>query len=310
MHPEIKWPGQAAFAFTVFDDTDLSVLPDIKYLYDFLKDLGFRTTKSVWPLKGRETPHIGGTTCEDPDYLAWARQLEADGFELGFHCATYATSSRERTLQGLDRFRILFGHDPLTYANHADCEEGLYWGSARVSGWRAAFYNLLTRYRNAGRYQGHVETSPLFWGDACRERIRYMRNFVLGDINTLKACPCMPYHDPERPYVNGWFASSEGPDVNAFSAMISEPAQDRLEAEGGACIMYTHFACGFVENGVINPRWKSLMERLSRKRGHFVPVTPLLDFLGRGQNHTLTGRERVRLERQWLLHKIRCRGSS
>ena len=28
--------------------------------------------------------------------------------------------------------------------------------------------------------------------------------------------------------------------------MLTEAAQDRLEAEGGACIMYTHFGHGFV----------------------------------------------------------------
>ena len=34
--------------------------------------------------------------------------------------------------------------------------------------------------------------------------------------------------------------------------MIAEPNQDRLEAEGGICIMYTHFAKGFCEDGVLS----------------------------------------------------------
>jgi len=57
----------------------------------------------------------------------------------------------------------------------------------------------------------------------------------------------MPYHDPERPYVNYWFASSEGEDVEAFNKCIAEQAQDRLEQEGGACIMYTLFAKDFIK---------------------------------------------------------------
>ena len=66
------------------------------------------------------------------------------------------------------------------------------------------------------------------------------------EINTLRACPIMPYHDPQRPFVNQWYASSEGANCASFNAMLTEAAQDRLEAEGGACIMYTHFGHGFV----------------------------------------------------------------
>ncbi len=54
-----------------------------------------------------------------------------------------------------------------------------------------------------------------------------------GDINTLKVCPFMPYHDPDRPYVNYWFAASEGPTIDRFNSMVSEENQDRL-ARGAA----------------------------------------------------------------------------
>ena len=62
----------------------------------------------------------------------------------------------------------------------------------------------------------------------------------------------MPYRDPDRPYVNYWFASSEGAHVDSFNAMISERNQERLKNEGGACIMYAHLARGFLVNGKIN----------------------------------------------------------
>ena len=116
----------------------------------------------------------------------------------------------------------------------------------------------------------------------------------------------MPYHDPERPYVNYWFASSEGANVESFNKCISEKNQDRLEKEGGACIMYTHFASGFYKNGSINSRFQFLIKRLSKKNGWFVPVSTLLDYLLeiRG-HHDITDKERKQLERKWLLHKIR-----
>ena len=71
-------------------------------------------------------------------------------------------------------------------------------------------YNLITRGRNEGRFFGEAEGHRAFWGDVCHERIRYCRNFVFSDINTLRACPWMPYSDPLRPFVRYWFSSSEG----------------------------------------------------------------------------------------------------
>lgn len=115
----------------------------------------------------------------------------------------------------------------------------------------------------------------------------------------------MPYHDAARPYVNYWFAASEGPNVDSFNAMMSEGNQDRLVREGGACIMYTHFASGFLEGGQISKRFKHLMQRLSKMNGWFVPAHTMLDMIVqvRGE-HAITSTERQALERRWLWHKI------
>jgi len=310
MANKINWPGGKDFAFTIFDDTDLATIENIRPVYEFCANLDFRFTKSVWPLKGKRTPKVGGATCEDPEYYNWTRALAESGFEIGLHCATYHTSTRAETKLGIERFRELYGHDPHCMANHTGCDEAIYWGSARLSGLNRLAYNVLTRYRRAGKFLGHVEGQDLFWGDICRRRIKYVRNFVYSDINTLKCCPMMPYHDPERPYVNYWFASSEGPEVNAFTRCISEAAQDRLEREGGACIMYTHLACGFYDGGRIDPRFDALMRRLAGKNGWFVPVTTLLDHLREIHgHHALLPRERRLLERRWLKDKLRT-GSS
>jgi hypothetical protein len=307
----VRWPDGKRFAFTIFDDTDCETLDNGPEVYRLLARLGFRTTKSVWPLRGAGTPLVGGSTCEDAGYLPWVQGLQREGFEIALHNATYATAAREVTHRGMDRFREMFGHDPFALANHTGCREAIYWGNRRLTGLNARLYDLLNSFKKREVYEGHVEQSPLFWGDLCRERVRYVRNFVFGDINTLAACPYMPYHDPARPYVNYWFASSEGPEVNSFVKTIGERNQDRLEAEGGACIMYTHFGKGFWDGGRLDPRFKSLMERLSRKNGWFVPVTTLLDHLLRVRGpHELTPRERSGLERKWLLHKIRVGGRS
>lgn len=307
--PRIRWPEGKDFAFTIFDDTDLSTLENVPYVYDFLTDHGFRTTKSVWPLRGEEEPYEGGMTCNDPQYLRWVRSLQAVGFEIAFHGATGYSALRDDIRRGFESFRELFGHDPITLTNHSRCRECIYWGSDRLSGLHRVIYDLATLFRSRNRFRGHVAGDPHFWGDLCRQRVKYVRDFAYPEVNTLKACPVMPYHDPRRPYVNHWFASSEGAIVATFNRCLAEAAQDRLEDEGGACIMYTHFAFGFYEQGDLNTRFVSLMKRLGKKNGWFVPVRTLLDYLldVRGP-HTITVQERRHLERRWLWSKLTMRG--
>jgi hypothetical protein len=301
---KIQWPAGKDFAFTIFDDPDFDSIENTVAVYSFLSDIGLRTTKAVWPIRGNNTPRIGGATCEDEEYLKRILDLKEKGFEIALHNVTYHTSTREETNRGLDVFRRLFGSYPQSMANHSGCNEGIYWGNSRLSGLQKGIYYLLHLSRK-NVHEGHVETSPLFWGDLCRQRIKYVRNFSYGDINTLKVCPFMPYHDPERPYVNLWFAVSEGAKVESFNAMLSEKKQDQLINEGGACIMYTHLASGFLQNGKLNNRFKVLMERMSKMNGWFVPVRTLLDHIlsNRGP-HSLTTSERNWMERTWLWHKI------
>jgi hypothetical protein len=165
--PEISWPEGKSFAFTIFDDTDLATVENCGPVYDLLSDLDMRTTKSVWPLEGTGTPRVGGMTCEDPGYLTWVKELQQRGFEIGYHLATYHTSPRETTQRALDRFNELFGHDPVSMANHTGCEEGIYWGGDRISGMKRTLYRAALKWRGHPAFRGHVEGDPLFWGDLC-----------------------------------------------------------------------------------------------------------------------------------------------
>ena len=300
------WPDNKRFAFTVFDDTDSQTRANGEPVYRLLEDLGFRTTKSVWPVAATGTGSDSGSTCADPDYRAWVQRLAARGFEIGFHNATSHTSPRAVTLAALDQFASYFAAYPRSMANHYFSHEAIYFGEARVTGINRAAYNLLTGYRKRGRYRGHIEGDPLFWGDVCREKIQYVRNFAYRDIDTLAACPWMPYHDPERPYVNRWFASSEGKTSAEFLERLTEANQDRLESNGGCCIMYTHFALGFLDHGVLNPRFVELMRRLSKRPGWFVPVSTMLDHIEAQRGPVvLPTSARSQLERRWLWNKVR-----
>ena len=303
-HP-VSWPEGKQFAFTIFDDPDSQTVDAGRVVYSFLADLGFRTTKGVWPIWGTQPRSDPGGSCDDADYRDWCLELAAQGFEIGYHNATQYTSSREQTMRGLARYAEIFGKSPATMSNHYNCDEDIYWGEHRLTGVRRHVYNALTRGENHNRFFGHVPGHPLFWGDLCRDRITYVRNFVYARINTLDACPYMPYHDPMRPLVNAWYASSEGANVAKLTRTINESNQDRLAAEGGACIMYTHFGHGYVRDGRLDPEFRRLMTRLAGMNGWFVPVSTLLDFLRAERGlATLSDAQRAELEGRWLRDKI------
>ena len=299
---KIKWPNSKSFAFTIFDDTDNSTLNNTSPVYSFLYNNGFLTTKSVWTTTSDYGTH-NGETCLEIEYLNWLKNLNELGFEIGYHMASCGSSTREETEKSLEDFRDYFGYYPISMANHSFCKNNIYWGDARLSGIPRFFYNLLTLGSRNNISEGHIPGSKYFWGDICEEKIKYVRNFVFNDINTLKKCPGMPYYDKKKPFVNNWFASTNGIHSNEFLKVISELNQDRLEEEGGASIIYTHFADGFVNNGKLNNDFKILMKRLSEKNGWFVPVNQLLDYLLKN-NKKFIKPNISRLERSWLLDKI------
>ncbi len=261
----IAWPDGKRFAFSIIDDTDRSTLRNAPLIYQFLHDHGFHSTKTVWPTRGHQVPWVGGDTCADPDYMKWVLALKNQGFEIALHNVTYHTSTRQEVLQGLEQFCRYFGSYPAIHANHTGCSEDIYFGDARLSGINRLLYNTFTLYKHHHQFYGEVPGSKFFWGDLCKAKIKYVRNFVFLDPNTFKLCPYMPYHDPDRPYVNYWFASSDGSNGPHFNQPLSEENQDRLENEGGCCIVYTHFGARFVQDGKVNPRFQELMTRLSKK---------------------------------------------
>jgi hypothetical protein len=306
-----SWPDGARFAFTVFDDTDFATLETAPPVYDLLTDLGMRVTKSVWPVAARGPVHTTGSTCAEPDYLAWVLKLQEAGHEIGYHNATDHSSTRAETIAALDRFRDLFGHDPRTGADHSGNLEAVCWGPDRLTGLRSRAYAQALALARPGQPvgEGAVPSSPYFWADVLRDRVDYWRNFSFHEIDTLAACPAMPYHDPRRPYVNRWFAGSHAPHREPFLDLVTPAALDRLEASGGACIIYTHFGVEFAEHGRLDPRFVRVMEDLAARRGWFVPVATLLDHLRTRPGHPdlLTDRARARLENRWVLDHLRTR---
>lgn len=303
-----RFPGEARFAFTVVDDTDFATVDNVKPVYDLLAELGMRTTKTLWPLAATEpNPYDGSQTAADPRYRAFLQSLQRDGFEPALHGVRMHSSRRDDIVDGLERFGEYFGDGPAMHVNHFKNLDNVYWGRARLSGRTArAVYRLA-----AGTHTslGHVAGSEHFWGDVCRERIRYVRSFTLRETNLDRLPAPIAYTDADRPFAQRLFLSTEGGDLPTFLNAVCEQRQDALAGAGGVCIMYTHFGAGFVENGELNPLFASLMRRLSKLGGWFPTATELLDTLYPDGPPPLSRRRRGAIERLWLRERLRY-GSS
>jgi hypothetical protein len=296
----LPYPEGRGFAFTIIDDTDGATLETTRPVYDELSELGLRTTKTTWVQPHHmASPRTcdAGDTLERPAYAAYLRLLQSRGFEIAMHNISSGDNLREEIAAGIERFREILGEYPAINVHHEKSRENLYFRFAQDASrlpptfHTAPFRRLQELISRKGATpaecpcSGEEHSSPYFWGDICRARIRYVRsNVFLAKLNTLQCSPQTPYASVETPYVNRWFDSSNGQDAETFNAILSEPNIDRLEKERGCCILYAHFGKGFVASGkhgpTLNEATRSrLRDVAGRRDGWFVPVSTLLDRL-------------------------------
>lgn len=277
-----RFPGGKRFAFTVLDDTDDATVENVKPIYDLFHELGFRTTKTAWPMDCPEGSDLffAAETLQDAHYLEFVRELVERGFELAFHGATMEPSIRERTEAGLRFLDETFGVPIRVHCNHGQNLENVYWGAER---YRTPLLRLplalAERLAGKPRYGGHTPGSPYFWGDLCRERFRFVRNFTFTTLDTLSVPPHGPYRLPETPYVNYWFNTSDAPDAAHFRRLVTRRNIDRLHQEGGVCILSTHLGKGFVRGGRVDPQVEDALRYLATLPGWFAPVSDVLEHL-------------------------------
>ncbi|HSJ30317.1 MAG TPA: hypothetical protein VK933_02710 [Longimicrobiales bacterium] len=305
------FPGGRRFAFTILDDTDDATVENVKPIYDLLHELGYRTTKTVWPVACPEGSRIyfAGHTLEDPGYLEFMNELLAHGFEVAFHGATMESSVRERTVRALEVLRDRLGVDPEIHCNHGQNLENLYWGENRYRSWYLRLpLQLLARIENRPRYSGEKEGSPYYWGDVCRERFRYVRSFAFATLNTARLPVSKPYRLKSTPCVNYWFTTSDAPDVRSFNRLVTRRGIDELAASGGYCIMSTHLGKGFVYNGRVDEQVEDSLRYMAALNGWFVTASDLLEHLvaERGGEELSPWRQAL-LETMHVADRVRAR---
>lgn len=307
--PIAAFPDNKRFAFSIFDDTDVATLEYIRPIYELLDRLGFRTTKSVWPLSYEgSSDYEGSATLEDSEYAKYVYLLQERGFEIGFHGARMESSERSEILRAFEAYQRTLGGYPSAYAAHAHNSDNLYWGVERFRFplWRW-LYGLAGGGEQTG--EGHCTGSPFYWGDLAQQHLRYVRSFTYDALNLWKITTAIPYRTAGTPAVNAFFPSSFADNVEEFIDLLSPTRQMQLEQEGGLAIVGTHFGKGFLRDGCVHPRVVELLTRLSQRPGWFQPVSTLLDYLAglQGGIPLMAGYRLFRLEGLWFWDSIRSR---
>lgn len=274
---KIKWPNNCDFAFTVIDDTDGATVDNVKPVYDYLYEKGIITTKTCWVYPPRDSVYTG-QCLEDEAYKNFLLELKEKGFEIGFHNAGSGGFKREETISGFEKFKDVFGAYPRLHINHSNNIENIYWGSNRFSGIVKWIYKIKRGHVSSF---GHAESSEYFWGDICKENVKYIRNRTFSGINTLKEDRRLVYKEKgKEKFSNYWFSSSDAMRLKPFLKLLNKKNVDKLEKEKGLCIVYTHFAYDFVdENGNLSEEFKKTIDYIASKNGWFVPAGEILDYV-------------------------------
>jgi hypothetical protein len=278
------YPFGKRFAVTFVDDTDHATRANIAPAYACLREHGLRITKTVWPLRPA-APSGGyrgfpqdGETLQDGPYREFCQALHADGFELAMHGASAGDNTRDRTIAAYRLFEEVFGHPPATNVMHARNRENIYWGRHAVPQWLLA--------AAVGRmepldFAGHQPESEFYWGDVCREKTRYVRQFEALHADTLRFDPATPYHDPRKPDVNWWFSATYGAGTRLLRLMTARTL-DALARRRGASILHLYMYHYSLARGDgrwgVHPGFRAAVERMAaREDGWYVPVATLLD---------------------------------
>ena len=218
------------------------------------------------------------------------------------------SSDRTRTKRAIEVLQREFGDTVRLFANHGENRENLYWGPARFGSPILRYLVSLLGPHAQSYFCGEDPESPFFWGDLCQQEIDYVRNFTFSGLNVLTHNPEMPYRTSTTPWANAWFSTSDAADAEAFVETVTPQALDKLETEGGVCILSTHLGKGFSVNGRLDPRVDNILRDLAQRPGWFVPVSTLLDHL-RGQNTppVLTKATLFALEVRFLVSHLKSR---
>ena len=310
MKSHLTYPSNAEFAFTILDDTDDTTVANGRPVYDFLNELGLRTTKTVWafdtPPENRGS-YFAGETLSSPEYLEWVHELAANDFEIAFHNATMGSSLRQDTIRALDLLKKEFGRQIRLHCNHGQNRENLHWGADRYSSYIIRkTLGFMTKFRSFPEFEGDNPESPFYWSDVADERLSYIRAFTFRQLNGMKISPGKPYQNSAKQEKTLFFNTTDAPDILAFNKIVNPTSIDKLRSQNGWAIVSTHFGKGFYWKNRLNTEFKENIEYLATLPGWFVPASQLLDYLkSKSGDSTISATEQFRMEYSHITDRVK-----
>jgi len=285
----LKLPNNKKFIFTIIDDTDDSFCPQIEEVYDVLYKNGLRTTKTLWVYPVRDPERSKGECLQDEGYKKFVLNLKKKGFELGLHNVGSGDYKREEIIKGLTEYEEILGEKPNIHVNHSYNPDNIYCGPKRFS----FPFNIIVKYlySNYSNFSGEIKNSKNYWGDIHKRIIKYSRNYEIDDINTIKHNPYMPYKDKKYDeHCNYWFSSTFAPNQWMFNHIVTKESINKLEKEGGICILYTHLGY-YHKNGKVDQGFKEMISYIGKKEtGLFLPVSDVMVILMEEKNKKKTSK--------------------
>ncbi len=276
------FPDGKSFAFTVLDDTDDTTLRTGKPVYDYLFEKGIICTKTVWALSpppGGAGAYAAGSTLQDIKYRSWVKELAEKGYEIAFHNASMVSSKREDTLKAILLIEDLIGIKLRLHCNHGQNKENLFWGDKRYDSGFIRWFVRQLNPKSTGQYVGDDEQSDYFWLDFASQYFDYMRSFTYQSLLYAEKNIGAPYKKENQRWNGCFFATADAPTVYDFNRLVNERDIDKLAKRNGYAIVSTHFGKGFYSDGVLNKKFKRVVDVLVDKGGWFVPVSALLDYI-------------------------------
>ena len=113
--------------------------------------------------------------------------------------------------------------------------------------------------------------------------------------------------------MNYWFPSANGNNLDRFEELLSPENLDRLQREGGVCIVYTHLGAGsFNGASAVNPRFEARIKDLDVAQWLVRSGLGILDHLRTQEGWTadMGYKERLRLEATFFGGRVLRQGST
>lgn len=277
------YPNGAAFGFTIVHDADSAYSQRLAPIIEAFDEIGLLITVTVFPFWadwGDPVRSWQKWRNEDPFFAPVSVPLEDEaerdfylhvasrGHEIAMHTPSETSSVREDVVRAFDLFQSIFGHPPRVYVEHSavnNLDAQTRCGSDPAS----PYYNT-DLLNESGCWIWVCDKETSFPNDRKRELN------VLSDAGG----PFCSRAQEKFGIVSAFLRSPTRPsDGNGFLLTFTDDVFDKLEADQGLCLVYTHLAKGWLDpdTRALRADIRDRLTALAKRNVWFAPAGVILD---------------------------------